>query len=223
MTLSQWTGSSTGTIVTESLNTSGPIEGTSSIYWDMINSGTTIIRAFTTGANVTTGKIRTCFKLVQGGFLGAADNTRPFRYGVFGMIQSSLAYSSNAYQFLICDDGNTAAPYPASRLLYKGAIGDPTIGSGIPSNALSYSQGSISTSTITMELKWQRDSSAAQELLTASLGSATDFSDLASLLQYTDGSPYSSGLSAGICAKLNNGGAGYQLTTKFDITQLFKV
>jgi hypothetical protein len=167
------------------------------------------ILGLTTGATITTGKVRSLVKLSSLG--DSASVARAL--GVFGMMQSSLAYGSNAYWAQIRGTA-TSNPFLTQVGLVKGGI-DASFLSGTTAT-----KNANKDAVVCIELLWQKDTGTGQILLTGSVGNATDFSDLAVFGTYTDNSsPYSAGVSAGIMAS-SGGGDQYFL---HDITQIFRV
>jgi hypothetical protein len=184
------------------------MEGGYSLQLYLSGANATVL-GLTTGANVTTGKIRGLCKLTS---LGDSANVAR-AVGFFGMMQSSILYSANAYW--IQARGTAAAnPFLTTVGLVKGGVNDAFI------TGTTATQNRNKDAIFTLQLLWQRDSSTGHVLLTASSGAATDFSDLAVFATYTDASsPYSTGVSAGVMVSCGGGDQYFM----HDITQIFRV
>lgn len=207
MSLSQWTVSHSSGSATHSLSASSPLEGTSSLVISSSGAATRTIAGLTSGAAVTTGKIRTLFNISD-----ATSNG----FGVFGMMQSSIAHGSSAYWAALNFTSTTLVR------LKKGVADDLAASIGDLATAThGFSGGYQAATTYALQLQWQRDSDSGFVLLTVSIGVATDFSDLAVKITHTDNSsPYSSGLSAGVGYESENSSAR---NVKVDMTQIFRV
>lgn len=213
MSIAQWTVSNE-TGASESLSTSSPLEGSSSLYWDSstMSGNGAMLRGLTSGADITTGKIRSLFKIAT--FGGAAAK----HLGLFGMMQSSIAYGSNAYSAYL-NSSATGDPFATTVYLGKGSLGSATVLSGPTALGFTVNAGTL----FALELKWQLDSDSGQVVLTVSAGVSSDFSDLSSVIVYTDAStPYSSGVSAGPFWWVADG-SGATMTARVDKTQIFRV
>jgi len=210
MSIAQWTVDNTGPVA-ESLSTVSPLEGTSSLDW--VNSGgELIVRGLTSGADISTGKIRSLLKIT------ATAGTGVHYLGLFGMMQTSILNTSNAYWAGVSWTA-TAGTLTSTGLISKAALNTPPPSGVLDSGALGIN---ITVGLLfALELKWQLDPDSGQVVLTLSAGTSADFSDLASKVVTTDASsPYASGVSAGPGLYAPGGST---VTVKVDKTQIFRV
>lgn len=206
MSFSQFTTVTPGTTSSQ-LDSVTFIEGTSSLRHRM-QSADAVVTGLTSGAAVTTGRIR-CLVRSAGSFASV---------GLFGMMQTSIAETSNAYWVSI----NPASSTTTIRLQKGRAVDlDQAAGGGtvLTSGALGFTYA-VSTD-YALQLVFQRDEDTGQIRLEAWSGTATDFSNLTLRLEYDDASsPYSSGVSMGC------GTDSVSSTLKevwFDKMQMFRV
>ena len=195
---------------TEAKSTSGPLEGGSSLLWNATNisSAFTIMRYLTSGADVTTGKIRTIVKLIPS---SGADRC----FGLCAMIQSAAA-TANAYWLYAYSNGSSGT---LSTTVALGKGGPITASGGSITSLASAAFSIVYDQIFALELKWQRDAAGGGVVLTMSGGHNDDFSDLAPLASpYTDAASfYSTTISAGYALAITGGGF-QSLTTKIDRT-----
>lgn len=208
MSFADWSGGPSGSW--ETLSTASPIEGVSSLRWNLSNFQAGIFRGRTLGADLTTGRRITRFKVATNLPSGGGAN----RWGVCGMMQSSIDIGSNAYWAYIASGALTTLN------IGKGILGG-TVGTTL-FNVASGTIPSIATGTIyAVGLQWQRDAGSGQMVLTAQFGTAADFSDLTTIATYTDSSsPYSTAVTSGIGA--HSSGAGSAFDIYWDQTRLYR-
>jgi hypothetical protein len=204
MSLSQWTISkSHASNITATLSASSPIEGSTSLFLDLVSGTQYAIVGLTNNANVVTGKCRTLVRLSK--VDGAAVA------GVCGLIQSSISVGSAAYWAVIGRSDATTIR------IVRGLASDLR-STGTELGSFSLGTTLVVNTSYAIELKWQVDAGAATVLLTASFGLATDFSDLAEKGSATD-TTYLSGVSAGLGVDI----LGSPGSIKFDQTEIFRV
>lgn len=186
MSLNQFTISSAGSTSAQ-LDSVTVIDGTSSLRM-RAQSADAIVAGLTTGAAITTGRIRS---IARSGGASLAS------IGLFGMMQSSIDLLSNAYWVSV----NPASDTTIIRLM-KGAAHNLDQAAGganvLASGALGFTWST--GNNYALQLKFQQDNATGQVRLEAWSGTATDYSNLALRLVYDDGvSPLGpSGVSMGV-------------------------
>lgn len=207
MSISQWTIA--GSNSSHSLDISTVIVGASSLRFQSTGSGTRIA-GLTTGANITTGKVRTILQW---------DGTGERLQGVFCMMQSTINHSNSAYLAILKHGLSTVylnQGDPQTRFTQTNNVG----GAGILSSAGLEFTTTTNTNYV-LEMKWQRDQDSGFIFITISAGTGTNFANLSPKLVFTHTSgQFSTGVSAGVVAGQQDGGTK---NTFFDSTRVFGV
>ena len=204
---SAWTKFTSGTSGTAALVTTSPapLEGVSSLRLrdDGLAPGNAKVgMALTSGANVATGEIRS---LVHPG----ADNTD---LGLFCMMQGSISTTSQAYWVVPVFGSAEIAIRKCDIAGINGTnnnlANNASIGFTLTNNA-----------DYGLQLKWQQDADSGFMLLSASIGQASDFSDLVKVVEFTVVvSPFVAGVSAGV--GLRGTTQGFARSAFFDKTRI---
>lgn len=203
MSLSQWTFDGGGS---HALNTSSPIEGVSHLR--LVADTNSSKRAWlTSGADLTTGKIRSLIRIPAVGSFASVANL-----GLFGM-RANVTTGDQASYWGYFGGAISGYPYTPTVAISKGGFPGQTLLASVAGPTFTNA-----TTWKALELEWQRDADSGFVLLTVRTGSLTDYSDLTTVLTYTDNSaPYSVAATAGLTARRNDG-----ITVDFDKTDIYR-
>lgn len=214
MSWTDWTRSDERPSAVAILTTSGLIAGTTSLSLRAIDFNAWFapgmkqpIMAVTSGANTTTGKIRTLFRPTS--IVGTTIDMI-----LFGFSQNSTGTGSS-YQCWFSNNGSGGTDITRIRFTKDTTIRATTNITAIPLNTV-----------FAAEFEWQQDqNSTSQVLLTARLGSQTDFSDLGDIVTtkylVTDNT-WTSALTAGVTVRCEFGQGGHSAECRVDNTKMSK-